>query len=60
MVENLTTNTALPVTTATVLNSYFKGAYWLIEAVFENQIVFFNHNADLEKNKAIHLSFTLK
>ena len=44
---------------ATVLNSYFKGSYWLIEADFENQIVFLNHNIDLEKNKAIHLSFTL-
>tara|TARA_B110000091_G_scaffold111032_1_gene120316 strand:- start:168 stop:1124 length:957 start_codon:yes stop_codon:yes gene_type:complete len=44
---------------ATVLNSYFKGSYWLIEADFENQIIFLNHNIDLEKNKAIHLSFTL-
>jgi ABC-type Fe3+/spermidine/putrescine transport system ATPase subunit len=60
VVENLTTKTKLSVITATVLNSYFKGAYWLIEATFENQIVFFNHNADLEKNEAIHLSFTLK
>jgi len=52
-------NTELPARTATVLNSYFKGSYWLIEADFENQIVFLNHNIDLEKNKAIHLSFTL-
>ena len=60
VVENLATNTALPVTKATVLNSYFKGAYWLIEAVFENQVVFLNHTTDLEKNKVIHISFTLK
>ena len=60
VVENLATNTALPVTTATVLNSYFKGAYWLIEAVFENQVVFLNHTTDLEKNKAIYVSFALK
>ena len=60
VVENLATNTALLATTATVLNSYFKGAYWLIEAVFENQVVFLNHNADLEKNKAIPISFNLK
>jgi iron(III) transport system ATP-binding protein len=51
---------ALTWVAATVLNSYFKGSYWLIEATFENQIVFFNYNADLEKNEAIHLSFTLK
>jgi hypothetical protein len=60
VVENLATDTALPVTTATVLNSYFKGAYWLIEAVFENQVIFLNHTTDLEKNKAIHVSFALK
>jgi ABC-type Fe3+/spermidine/putrescine transport system ATPase subunit len=53
-------NTAPPATTATVLNSYFKGSYWLIEATFENQIVFFNHFSDLEINKALQLSFTLK
>jgi iron(III) transport system ATP-binding protein len=51
---------ALTWVAATVLNSYFKGSYWLIEATFENQIVFFNYNSDLEKNEAIHLSFTLK
>ena len=60
VVENLTTNTALSVITATVLNSYFKGAYWLIEANFENQIVFFNHFSDLAINKVLQLSFTLK
>jgi ABC-type Fe3+/spermidine/putrescine transport system ATPase subunit len=60
VIEDSGTHKALPLVAATVLNSYFKGAYWLIEATFENQIVFFNHNADLEKNEAIHLSFTLK
>lgn len=34
---------------ATVLNSYFKGSYWLIEAEIENQKVFLNHFCDLEK-----------
>ncbi|TXD49928.1 ABC transporter ATP-binding protein [Polaribacter sp. IC073] len=33
---------------ATVSNSYFKGAYWLVEAKFENQVVFLNHSSDLK------------
>ncbi|WP_339881245.1 ABC transporter ATP-binding protein [Polaribacter vadi] len=40
---------------ATVLNSYFKGSYWLIEAEVENQIVFLNHFEELEKGKEINL-----
>ncbi|WP_343328333.1 ABC transporter ATP-binding protein [Polaribacter staleyi] len=42
---------------ATVLNSYFKGSYWLIEADFNEQKVFFNHMIDLEKNTEINLQF---
>lgn len=42
---------------AEVLNSYFKGSYWLIEAEFNNQKVFFNHSSDLEKGKNIYLNF---
>lgn len=60
IVEHSAINTELPATTATILNCYFKGSYWLIEAAFENQIVFLNHTIALEKNKAVHLSFTLK
>ena len=45
---------------ATVLNAYFKGSYWLIEAEFKKQIVFFNHDAEFKKNKVIHISFILK
>ena len=60
IIEHSEKNIALPIKRATVLNSYFKGAYWLIEAVFENQVVFLNHSADLKKNKAIHISFTLQ
>jgi iron(III) transport system ATP-binding protein len=60
IIEDSGTPKALPLVAATVLNSYFKGSYWLIEVTFENQTVFFNHNADLEKNEAIHISFTLK
>ena len=44
---------------ATVLNSYFKGYYWLIEAEFEDQIVFFNHALDLENHTEISLEFLL-
>lgn len=42
---------------ATVLNSYFKGHYWLIEADFGGQIVFFNHATDLKNDAEIKLSF---
>ncbi|MGB0879143.1 MAG: ABC transporter ATP-binding protein [Polaribacter sp.] len=42
-----------------VLNTYFKGSYWLIEAEFENQKVFFNHSSDLEKGKEIYLHFLI-
>ena len=38
-----------------VLNSYFKGAYWLIEAEIEKQIVFLNYIEELEKGKEINL-----
>ena len=41
---------------ATVLNSYFKGSYWLIEAVFNEQIVFFNHFSDLKNHTEVTLS----
>ena len=42
---------------AVVLNSYFKGAYWLIEAEFKNQKVFFNHAIDLKKETKVKLQF---
>jgi len=42
---------------ATVLNSYFKGAYWLISAEFNQQKVFFNHASNLEKGDKIQLRF---
>jgi ABC-type Fe3+/spermidine/putrescine transport system ATPase subunit len=42
---------------ATVLNSYFKGSYWLIEAVFNEQIVFFNHFSDVKNHTKVTLSF---
>lgn len=43
---------------AIVKNAYFKGWYWLIEAKFNNQIVFFNHSLKIENQKAIFLQLT--
>jgi iron(III) transport system ATP-binding protein len=40
---------------ATVLQSYYKGFYWLIEADFKGQKIFVNHTSDLEKNVKINL-----
>lgn len=40
-----------------VLNSYFKGSYWLVEADFNGQKVFFNHYLKIEKNAKIYLRF---
>lgn len=40
---------------AIVLHSYFKGFYWLIEAEFEHQTIFFNHPLDVVIGKEVHL-----
>lgn len=42
-----------------VLNSYFKGSYWLIQAEFQDQKIYFNHSVKLETNKKITVTFTL-
>jgi iron(III) transport system ATP-binding protein len=42
---------------AIVLNTYFKGSYWLIEAEFEKQNIFFNNPVALQKGETIALSF---
>ncbi|WP_405610247.1 ABC transporter ATP-binding protein [Polaribacter sp. Asnod1-A03] len=44
-------------TKATVLNTYFKGSYWLIEAGFNEQKVFFNHSSNLVEGSIINLHF---
>jgi len=41
---------------ATVLNTYFKGSFWLIEAEFKNQKVFFNHFSAIKTGAEIYLS----
>ncbi|WP_439129200.1 ABC transporter ATP-binding protein [Polaribacter sp.] len=41
---------------AIVLNSYFKGFYWLIEANFDGQKIYFNHTSAIKKEKEIFLS----
>jgi ABC-type Fe3+/spermidine/putrescine transport system ATPase subunit len=57
LIKNKDANTDLFSAQATVLNSYFKGSYWLIEANFDGEIVFFNHFSDLEKHTEVTLSF---
>ncbi|QTE21399.1 ABC transporter ATP-binding protein [Polaribacter cellanae] len=42
---------------ATITNAYFKGSYWLIEAEFDNQKVFFNRKTNLEVKTQINLLF---
>ena len=43
---------------ATVLKSYFKGSYWLIEAIFNDQKVFVNHFKELKTRTKIHLKIS--
>jgi ABC-type sulfate/molybdate transport systems ATPase subunit len=38
-----------------LLNSYFRGSLYLMEAVFENQILFFESNNDLPRGSLISL-----
>ena len=40
---------------ATVLNSYFKGSFWLIEAEFEKKSIFIKHHTSILSNKNIVL-----
>ena len=45
---------------AKVLNTYFKGFYWLIEATFKEQIVYLNHHSALNKQEIVSLSIEKK
>jgi len=42
---------------ATVIRSYFKGFYWLIEARFNSQIIFFQNSEKIASKKEVSLSF---
>ena len=42
---------------AEVINTYFKGTYWLIELSFNNQIIFVNHPKDVQKLKSVFFQF---
>ncbi len=42
---------------ATVLNSYFKGFYWVIEVNFNDQLVFLIHHEEVRSLKKVFLSF---
>ena len=41
---------------AIVKQCYFKGNYWLIEVVFENQTLFLNHSIKLEVERSVSLA----
>ena len=43
----------------TVLNSYFKGSYWLIEAEFIEQKIFFNHDSKITSERKVMLFINL-
>ena len=42
---------------ATIIKSYFKGFYWLIEAEISNQKVFFINNSKIENNTKCFINF---
>lgn len=43
---------------AIVKQSYFKGFYWLIEAAFEGQSIFFQHNVEITSGNVVNLDFS--
>lgn len=44
---------------ATVVSSFFKGSYWLIEVIYNKQKIYINHTTDLIKNSKISFSFNI-
>lgn len=42
-----------------VKQSYFKGGYYLIKAVFERKVIFFEHDSELVTNTTVSLNFDL-
>jgi hypothetical protein len=55
-IEKVTASTNI----ARVVNSYFKGAFWLISATYNGEVIYFNHPEGLEKNEQICLNFATK
>ncbi len=45
---------------ATVLNSYFKGSFWLIEAAIENQTIFLHHSNNIQPKEIISVMLPLE
>ena len=45
---------------ATVLNSYFKGSFWLIEAALENQTIFLHHSNNILPKEIISVMLPLE
>ena len=41
--------------TATVLNAYFKGFYWVIEVLFNDQVIFVKHHEYLDSERTVCL-----
>jgi hypothetical protein len=58
VVEESANNTELTKVKATVLNAYFKGSYWLIEAQLNQQKIYFRHFKDLKKSANIFLEIS--
>ena len=44
--------------TAEVVRSYYKGFYWLIEARFENQTIFFQNSIKIQSQNSVNLDFS--
>ena len=42
---------------ATVLNSYFKGSFWLIEVKFQEKSIYIKHHTSILANKNIVVNF---
>ncbi|GAB1308265.1 ABC transporter ATP-binding protein [Urechidicola sp. KH5] len=42
---------------ATVVQSYFKGTHYLIEATFNSMTIYFNHHKSLEKDVVVDIEF---
>jgi len=43
----------------TVVNSYFKGSYWLIEVLFSEQKIYIEHHLPIAKETEVGIRFTL-